>query len=150
MVSQTAFLDIECNPVYGLLRHPLDVLRGATRQEGFFMLTIDGHRHRCCDGQTRRNILQIGSPGKSSLALPMLLGGQAASESGGSAKSVINILLPTPLKRMDYLRRFQLRRSRWRATLCLYPKGSTPGNIPMTSRNRTGEETVCLLLTIQT
>lgn len=58
------------------------------------MLTISDRRgHAYCDGVSRRNFLQLGVLGMTSLTLPQLLRAEAAAGIGSSHKAVINIHL---------------------------------------------------------
>src|SRR6185295_12253152 len=58
------------------------------------MLTIYGHKHRFCDGISRRNFLKIGALGLGGFSLPQLLQAEAQSGIGNSHKAVIMIFLP--------------------------------------------------------
>ena len=68
------------------------------------MLTFFGKRNRFCDSMSRRSFLQIGAAGVGGLTLADLLRLESQAATGGSKKSVINIILsggPTHLDTFD-------------------------------------------------
>src|SRR6476469_4427397 len=65
------------------------------------MLTLLGPGPRFCDGQTRRNFLQIGGLALGGLTLPQLLRAEALAGAKSTRKSIINIYLPGGPTHMD-------------------------------------------------
>jgi hypothetical protein len=68
------------------------------------MLTFFGKHNRYCDSVSRRSFLQIGAAGVGGLTLADLLRHEASAATGGTKKSVINIILsggPTHLDTFD-------------------------------------------------
>jgi uncharacterized protein (DUF1501 family) len=65
------------------------------------MLTLQGPRHRYCDGISRRSFLKIGSLAVGGLSLPQLLKAEARGGSAASHKSVIMVYLSGGLSHHD-------------------------------------------------